>query len=741
MNIKEGVSMESDKNSMKAFKDNFSKVLFIFSAFALLVSISFVYIFKTTNEFVYKNGATASNNVEVGIEGNLSDSKAIFQSFNIALSNHLSKYGNLNDLQYMFNHYIELFPENDIKYSDCIGFFALIDNEKIYSDKISPDRFLPEKLSNVNDWYIGAITSESDVYISHNEYMENGKPVEIITFSQAIYDEKNNALMAVVGADFTINAISTYVQNFTSELDERYALLINENDIIIACREGDHIGMTFSDYSKDYKQNKTTDIPSVKLSSFTDVHGGESIGFEKEILFDWKVVVTVPHDNYFNSVHTMLAVIVLLAISLATILSIIIVSLTGSKRRSDNSAQNRMEFLSSMSHELRTPINAIIGMTAIAKDETDPAKITNCLDNVNSASNHLLGIINDVLDINKITAGKFELSETNFKMSALITQIKNVISFKIAEKSQNFKIIVANDVPNAIHSDFQRITQVIINLLSNANKFTPSGGNISLEIKKIPNQTEEISENNSHHTHKNSHNEQLPQPQTEPKITLQFSVTDSGIGISEEQQAKRFHAFEQGDNTIHRRFGGTGLGLTISRQIVEMLGGQVAVSSQVGKGSTFTFTIQTVETTDIDTSDNVKEYSKDDIQDIFKGKKLLLAEDMEVNRIILETLLEPTGIEIIDAVDGKDAVAKFEENDFDLIFMDVHMPEMNGYDATRQIRKSPKPTAQTVPIIAMTASIFKEDIEACLQSGMNDHIGKPINIAQVIAKMTTYLDS
>jgi len=395
-------------------------------------------------------------------------------------------------------------------------------------------------------------------------------------------------------------------------------------------------------------------------------------------------------------------------------------------------------FLSNMSHEIRTPMNAIIGMVAIGKssDKIDDAHYS--LNKIENASVHLLGIINNVLDMSKIESNKFELSFTEFNFAKMLQTVVNVISFRVDEKKQSFTYHVDESIPPVLYGDDQCLAQVITNLLGNAVKFTPEGGSVSL-VCRLVEEDDDI-------------------------CMIQVEVTDSGIGVSPEQQSQLFQAFQQADSNTTRKFGGTGLGLSISKNLVEMMGGEIWVDSELNKGATFYFTFQAMRCTSIDGSlkaadleDGATAGSTGDVDDIglqsdephapeppnLKDKCLLLAEDIEINREIIISLLEPTSLEIVCAENGAEAVKMFrdEPDRFDILFMDVQMPEMDGYEATKRIRALEAKQGKSVPIIAMTANVFREDIELCLESGMNDHLGKPLDIEKVLKMLKKYLKS
>ena len=402
-------------------------------------------------------------------------------------------------------------------------------------------------------------------------------------------------------------------------------------------------------------------------------------------------------------------------------------ALIAAKEQAELSSQAKTNFLSRMSHEMRTPMNAVIGMTTIAQNSSDKEKIEYCLAKIYEASLHLLGVINDILDMSKIESGKFELSCAEFDVEKMLKRVTDMIVFKINEKHQQFIINVDPLLPARIVGDEQRIAQVLTNLLSNAVKFTPEEGTVTLAVKAAE-------------SGKNI-------------CVFRFDVIDTGIGISNEQKERLFVPFEQADGTIARRFGGTGLGLAISKNIVELMGGSIRIESEFGKGSVFSFNINLEPgkfRTEVDSFipnllENAAESSKeeaarDTLEQIFSGRTIILAEDVEINREIVLTLLEKTGIRIDCAENGSAAVKLFNENpaQYELILMDIHMPEVDGYEATRRIRALGG-RGKEIPIIAMTANVFREDVERCLSAGMNEHLSKPLDFEELLRRLRKYL--
>jgi len=388
------------------------------------------------------------------------------------------------------------------------------------------------------------------------------------------------------------------------------------------------------------------------------------------------------------------------------------------KRTAEADAANRAksEFLANMSHEIRTPINAIIGMTEICKKTEDAERKKDALNKIENASAHLLNIINDVLDMSKIEANKLELSPVKFNFEKMLLKAINVINFRLNEKDQKLSENIDKNIPRFLIGDDQRLTQVVTNLLSNAVKFTPQGGLIRMDAALVS--------------------------KTGNECELRVEVTDNGIGISEEQQKRLFSAFGQAESGTSRKFGGTGLGLIISKRIIELMGGNIMLESEVGKGTKFSFNVKGLKCIDDYEEEQDKKISvSDENKNEFSNKCLLLVEDIEINREIILSLLEDTGMKIDCAENGKEAldlITAYPEK-YDMVFMDVQMPLMDGFEATRRIRVLPALQNKKIPIIAMTANVFKEDVNACLSTGMDDHIGKPIDINEMLEKMRKYI--
>ncbi len=375
----------------------------------------------------------------------------------------------------------------------------------------------------------------------------------------------------------------------------------------------------------------------------------------------------------------------------------------------------KTSFLARMSHEIRTPLNAIIGMAEIAKKHIGHAdKALASIDQILASSHHLLGVLNDVLDMSKIESGKMEMASAPFLLCKAFREVANIIAPRCAEKGIAFHVDL--DVPEnaAAVGDKLRLNQVLLNLLSNAVKFTPDNGEVGMRIR-------------------------LLQAAGAPggMLRLGFEVYDTGIGMTEDQVARLFVPFEQADSTIAARFGGTGLGLSISKSLLSAMGGEICVKSHPGRGSAFRFELA------LPSGEAESERSAVDFAELdLSGVRILLVEDIDINRMIVEELLAPTGVTIESACNGREAVDKLTASPagyYSLIFMDIQMPEMNGYEASLAIRASGHSDAASVPIIAMTANAYREDVQQAMDAGMNGHLAKPIHLGEMLGVLGKFL--
>ena len=827
------------------FKTLYLQIIFTLLAFTLMVVLSYVFNSRSVRSNLLKNADTVLSFTYTQIETELIASKMMLGAFSETVRSMLLNSSDARTIQRYITT-ISDYASSEISglknVNGLYGYFEVFAGREnfIYSEHIDwepPSDFAPREHS----WFIKA-TNDCGAIVETEPYIDYMTDKYIITYARCIHDNNDNR-MAVLCIDVPLNKIGEIAIN--AALSEGgYGALADQNLTMFANAVPERVGMRMNDpslqisqFAADFEQGKDLYERSMKNWKGEDV-----IVFSRKLKNGWHILLLSPKNLYYLGVNRLLTLLCIFGSLLSAALIAVLIRLDKAKIKADEESRQKSAFLANMSHEIRTPLNTIMGMASIGTDAPTVERKDYALEKIEEASMHLLGVINDILDMSKIEAGKLELVLSDFSFERMLKKAVNTINLRTEQKRQEFYIKIDGSIPQFLSGDDQRLTQVIINLLNNAVKFTPEGGSIHLTASL--------------------------QEETDGVCTIVIEVSDTGIGITPEQQKKLFHAFEQADSGTNRKFGGTGLGLTISKRLVEMMGGGISFTSESGKGSQFRFSFKAKRSSDnpaplldpsvnwnnmrvlaIDDSDEILLYlteilkrygitcdkatdgeaalkridesggydiyfvdweipGMDGIELIrrikrrnpnrksaiimisatewsvihdkakdagidkflrkplfasevvdcmntcmgviepntsrqknvktgeFRGCRILLAEDVKINREIVLGRMKFTDAEIDCAENGLEALRIVTENPdkYEMVFMDVQMPEMDGMEATRRIRQS----GNQVPIIAMTANVFKEDIDLCMAAGMNDHIGKPLDLSSVLEKVRKY---
>ena len=589
---------------------------------------------------------------------------------------------------------------------DYTGLYGWINGEYLDGDGWVPEAdYIPTE----RPWYRETIADDSD-----------------ITFVQPYLDAQTNTVLTTVGVklsdgvsvialDITLSRVQEITEEIARQTPGSFGIVLDDTGHVIAhsdiselgknyLTESDTLGAALAD--RLYRENE-------RQFEFR-FHGQEYMVFTEKIGTDWLSVSMINTRSFYAPLKTILSLLALfMLLEAAVFLSILynqsvknLAIASAEEAKSANRAKSR--FLSHMSHEIRTPINAIIGLDSIAlRDESISPRTRDELNKIGASARHLLSIVNDILDMSRIESGRMELKEERFSFQDFLTQISIIVGGQCEDKGLRFVCEKPGPLDDFYVGDNLKLKQVLINILGNSVKFTDAPGVITFTVEQIA--------------------------CTEERSTLRFTMADTGIGMDKEFIPKLFEAFSQEDTANTSRYGGSGLGMAITKSFVEMMGGEIHVDSEKGVGSTFTVTVPLGRVREAELPADAGEETPEEAPAL-AGLHLLIAEDQEMNAEVLADLLELEEMSSEWAENGQRALELFGQSEaghFDAILMDMRMPVLDGLAATRAIRALDRPDAGTIPIIALSANAFEEDVKQCLEAGMNAHLSKPVDIERM----------
>ncbi|MBP5280321.1 MAG: response regulator [Erysipelotrichaceae bacterium] len=597
---------------------------------------------------------------------------------------------------------------------DYTGLYGWINGEYLDGDGWVPDEdYVPTE----RPWYTETVADDSEVTFVR-PYLDDQTKTVLTTMAKQLSDGVN-----VIALDVTLG----HIQDITVEIAEStpgsYGLVLDKTGKVIAHSNVDELGKNYHDEIDTLGSVLLEELEKDDDNEFQLSFNGESyMVFVEPIEGDWRSISMLNTRVFYRPLIIILSLMGLFTILEAVVFIEIsryqsdknIAIATAEAAQSANRAKS--QFLSRMSHEIRTPINAIIGLDSIAlRDESISEHTRDELNKIGSSAKHLLSIVNDILDMNRIESGKIALKEEVFSFPDLLEQINIIVGGQCDEKGLSYKCQKLNDTDEYFFGDHLKLKQIIINILGNSVKFTDAPGEISFMVEQNAGSAD--------------------------KASLHFTMKDTGIGMDRDYLPKLFDAFSQEDNANTSKYGGSGLGMAITKSFIDMMGGQITVESEKGIGSTFTVTIPLTRVKEEDKPKDIEEESSRNAP--LENIHVLIAEDQEINAEVLSDLLDLEGVSSEWAKNGKEAVELFNENEegyFAAILMDMRMPVMDGLEATRQIRKLERKDATDIPIVALSANAFEEDVRHCLEAGMNAHLSKPVDINKLKEVLGDLLD-
>ncbi|MBR5341027.1 MAG: response regulator [Erysipelotrichaceae bacterium] len=688
-----------------------------------VIATLLVFLLTVTATFigVYYLYASTKESIELQGKVNVVQSAKEYDSYLLVRKNTVMLAGHVVDemirenkpteeiLEYMTAESLSIKKSIDMDYT---GLYGWINGE--YCDGVGwvPD---DDYVATERPWYTETMADNSDVTFVR-PYIDDQTGSILTTMAEKLSDG-----VSVIALDVTLDRIQQITEEIALQSSGSYGMVLDKTGLVIAHSDKSEIGKNYLEETDTLYAKLAEIIYSGDENNFELEYGEQKyVAFVENIEGGWQAVSLVDTNIFYQPLKIIMPLLGILTVLEGLIFMLVILNQTeknlaiASAKEAQSANQAKTRFLSQMSHEIRTPINAIIGLDSIVlRDEKISSRTRESLEKIGTSARHLLSIVNDILDMSRIESGRMVLKEEIFSFRELIDQINTIIGGQCDDKRLNYVCNRIEPLDDYFSGDNLKLKQIIINILGNSVKFTDSPGTITFSVRQENISTEQAK--------------------------LLFTMEDTGIGMDKEFIPKLFDAFTQENTANTSQYGGSGLGMAITKNIVEMMGGEINVESEKGKGTVFTVTV-------ILKRAKEEEYAASQESPIetasLKGCHLLIAEDQEMNAEVLSDLIELEDMTSEWAQNGKLAIEMFEKNKaghFDAILMDMRMPVMDGISATQEIRKLDRPDARMIPIIALTANAFEEDVKQCLQAGMNAHLSKPVNIDLLKKTLSDFL--
>ncbi len=598
---------------------------------------------------------------------------------------------------------------------DYTGLYGWINGEYCDGDGWVPD---DDYVPTERPWYKEAIADDGDVTFVQ-PYLDEQTKTVLTTIAERLSDG-----VSVIALDITLSRIQEITEEIARQTPGSFGTVLDDAGRVIAHSDSAELGKNYLEETGTLGAALAARLFSADDPQFELRWNGQKyVVFTEALEGGWRAVSLINTRVFYRPLLIILPLLALLTVLEAVVFVSTLYNQSAknlaiaSAEEAQSASRAKSRFLSRMSHEIRTPINAIIGLDAIAlRDESISPHTRDGLNKIGASARHLLSIVNDILDMSRIESGRMALKNEAFSFQEFLDQICVIVGGQCDDKGLRFACEKVGLLEEYYVGDSLKLKQVVINILGNAVKFTDAPGTITFTVEQTA--------------------------RADDRATLRFTMADTGIGMDEAFIPKLFEAFSQEDMDNTTRYGGSGLGMAITKSFVDMMGGEIGVVSEKGRGTTFTVTVGLGIARKESAPEAVAEEPRG-AEASLSGLHLMIAEDQAINAEVLADLLELEGISSEWAENGRKAVELFAQSAqgrFDAILMDMRMPVMDGLAATREIRKLEHPDAKTVPIIALSANAFEEDVKQCLQAGMNVHLSKPVDIGLLKETLQTLRD-